>query len=346
MQRFLICLAFLLPFASTPLPNAGAQTITPPPLSVTTCEMAGRVHAFEIVFHNTGTQAMRSVTFNVMTESGPLWILKYDGDYAPGSESRRREWASLQYEHYQAGFRCLPAAITYADGTTWRDPSLALDIEKSFEQTPGANIAITDCRAMDTETGYPDLHFAYRNDSEKPVTKVTIGFVEHGAVVFQKEEEHTFAPGELNTRDEYGEGVIPSDLMHQKCIVLNATYGDGTTWTNPSPPPTAKWPPIAASATSTGGQLTLTDCDSFANAGTGSVHIANSGPLDVKAWDIAFVVNGNIIRTLQEIHTLKPQDELTSRGYTITKGNSHDAVCVPLRVQYTDGTQWINPLLQ
>lgn len=342
-----MCLAFLLPLMSTPMPKAGAQTVAPPPLSVSTCEMVGRLNMFEVVFHNTGTRAMTSVTMNIMTASGPLWVLKWDGNYAPGSEARRREFASKQYQHYQAAFRCLPAEITYADGTTWRDPHLATDIEKSFEQTPGSKVYITDCRAMDTETGYANLHVSYRNDSDKPVTDVTVGFVEHGSIVYQDKFVHTFAPGEVNQRDGYSEtGILPSDLMQQKCVVLATTYEDGTTWTNPAPPPSAKWPPIASTATSTGGQLTLDGCDSYAWGGAGAVHVTNTGPLDVKAWDIAFVVNGSIIRTLRELHTLKAQEDITSHGYTLTKGNSHDAICVPLRVDYADGSQWVNPLIQ
>lgn len=178
-----------------------------------------------------------------------------------------------------------------------------------YQATPGTNIAITDCRSMDFELGTPQLHIAYRNASDKAATHVTVGFVENGALVFQKEEVGTFSPGVVITRDYFQtSGVIPSDLMHR--------------------------------------QLTLTGCDSYANAGAGSVHVINQGPLTVTAYDVALVVDGNIIRTLRELHTLKPQDELTSRFFTKTEGNAKAAICVPIRANYADGTQWVNPLLQ
>lgn len=333
----LLC-AVLVSVLAFALPAHGADAM---PLAVSRCEYTMKRHALEVLFRNTGTKAISKADFLVMTASGPIQAVEHDGDFAPGSETMRRSYTDMERLHAQAAIHCVPATITYADGTTWQNASVGPDLEHTLVQTPGAPIRIRDCRAMDSEYGPPILHYTFVDRAEQAATGVSIGFVENGVMVAQKDDSGTFAPGiEIVRELQPRSGIVPNDVMNQRCIVLSATLADGTMWKNPSPPVSAAWPPFAADAAPTAGQITITGCDS------GRVHYRNDGPLQVTAVDIGLLEDGKVVRTFRNVHTLTAPDETAYGFYQQNDIKIKDERCVPLRVDYADGTEWVNPALK
>jgi hypothetical protein len=318
------------------LPARGADAA---PLAVSTCDYTLKWNALEIAFHNTGTNDIRKVNFLVMSASGPIQAVEHDGDFKPGSDTSFRSYTDQERLHAQVSVQCVPTTITYDDGTTWQNHNVGPDLEHAIAQTPGSPIRIRDCRVMDGYNRIPVWHYTYVDRAELPATSVTIGLVESGALLAQKEDAGTFSPGTEIVRELYQNNAVPSDVLKQRCIVLSAKLADGTTWTNPSAPQSMQWPLIAPNTALAGGQITITSCDS------GKAHYRNEGPLAVTAVDIALLEDGQIVRTLRDVHALASHGELTSRFFANNIIKIKNEACVPLRVQYADGTEWLNPAL-
>ncbi|HET9030090.1 MAG TPA: hypothetical protein VFN49_07935, partial [Candidatus Aquilonibacter sp.] len=306
---------------------------------VKSCEYTNKWHAVEVTFANASDRPIKSVHFLVMSASGPIQAVDHDGNFAPGSQTTRRSYADMERTHAQVAVTCVPATVTFTDGTQWQSSTVGPDLEHTLAQTPGSPIHIRDCRAVDTEDEFPDWHYTYVDRAEQPATNVSIGFVEGGVLIAKKDDAGTFSPGIEIVRDFAASQIVPNDVLGQRCVVLSAAFADGTTWKNPSPLPTASWIPFAPTGPS-GGQITITSCDSS------KVHYRNDGPLTTSAVDIGLIEGGSLVRSLRDVHTLGPQDELTSFFFAIkTQIAIKDEACVPLRVQYADGSQWVNPAL-
>lgn len=306
------------------------------PVTVSTCETVPRLNALEVVFHNVSSQTITSARFAVMSASGPLNMTFFDGSFPPGSETRRRNYADLEMQHYQASIECVPTLVQFSDGTSWQNPNVAATMDKALVQTAGSPIVFTACRAVDTLYGTPGIHLTFHNSGTTPLTKVELGLSENGALVWRQSDAGTFSPGIDIIRTYSAEsGVVPNDLMHQRCLVLSATFADGTSWSNPDAPVAAAWPPLPAGAATAKAPISVTVCN------VGDAYYRNDGTKVVKAADIALVSGGNIVRTLHNLHTLAPGEGIKSSFYTNLKDRLKDWTCVPLRVNFADGTEWL-----
>ena len=323
------------------LPVAKVKASAGDPITFKSCEYTNKWHAIETVFTNTSDRPVKALSFLVMSASGPIQIVEHDGDFAPGVETLKRTWADLERTHAQVAIRCVPSTVTFADGTSWQNPSVGVDLEHTIVQTPGSPIRIRDCRAMDSEERMPVWHYTYVNRASQPATNVSVGLVENGVMLVKKDDAGTFSPGIEIVRESSGNNIVPNDALQPACVVLSATFADGTSWTNPSSPAAlASWPPISPDASASGGHITITGCDSS------RAHYRNDGPLATRAVDIALIEDGHIVRTLRDAHDLAPQDELTSGFFAQNEIKIKDEKCVPIRVDYADGTEWINPALR
>jgi hypothetical protein len=327
------------------------------PVSVQSCDAVVHDFVFQTNFTNASAKELTSVNFAVMTASGVLVMNPFKGSVAPGASARARLRANIAFEMqwFQAELRCVPTAVTYADGTAWHNPDVPSDMAGALVQTPGSPIAMTECWALDGggHTRFSEVHVSYVDTAAQPATHVDIGLTENGVLVWHKVDVGMFSPNVpiLHVFEQRNGGIIGSDMMHQRCVVLGVTYADGSTWTNPSPPVAASWPPIDATAKAAGGGLNVTGCIvrkprsgiPILAGRDWDVTYVNDGALKVIAVAFALVSNGSIVGAGQQVENVDPGSQHGNRFFAPTTDDVPDPMCVPIRVDYADGTEWLNP---
>ena len=79
----------------------------------------------------------------------------------------------------------------------------------------------------------PVLAISYTNQTQKPIKQIDFALVSNGTLVEEVRDVGTFAPG-VQIKHEFGLKSLPSGTS--KCIPLQASFADGTTWKNPKLP--------------------------------------------------------------------------------------------------------------
>jgi hypothetical protein len=167
-------------------------------------------------------------------------------------------------------------------------------------------------------------------------------------------DKGTFSPGTLIQReydyDPSGRSgtkgyFVGDDMMRNRCIILGVKYADGTAWTNPSPPAlSATGIPFTMPADpDPNAPVTITNCDgtSFSDW---RVSYQNSSSKPITAADFALVMHGRIDAAARDLHNLRPGDGNTAHFPLDGDDKVYHPQCIPLRVNYADGTVWYNPL--
>jgi hypothetical protein len=100
-------------------------------------------------------------------------------------------------------------------------------------QTPGSNIAVTECTA---QLDPPPLKIGFRNTASDSATEVDFAVVGVGTITTVA-DRGTFAPSKPVTHEfALPQGTSPLGLSSARCIVTKVIYSTGRTWTNPNPP--------------------------------------------------------------------------------------------------------------
>ncbi len=343
-RRFALiaALVFLLCGAPTTL-NASAGAT--PPVTVQACSVDGKWQTLDVHFTISGSRAVTIVHFALMTESGPAGMSDDVGSYPPGVVVRHRLRVDPMYLQMYADFDCVPATVTFQDGTTWQNPVVAGDMEHALPQTPGSHIAFSRCFIGDGA----DMWF--RNTAQQVATEVDLGMLQQGLLVYELETKGTFTPGVLVQRG-YGSlggkgNVVSDDMMHTTCVVLAVHYVDGSSWSNPSPPARSlKGIPFTVDPTAAA-PVKIERCDaSSATAdynGNWRLSYQNTSSKPIVAADFAIVMHGVINAAARDLHDLSPGDS-SSPHFLLWDPKVFHPQCIPLRVNFADGTKWENPL--
>jgi hypothetical protein len=79
----------------------------------------------------------------------------------------------------------------------------------------------------------PIVAIDYTNQTQKPIKQIDFGIVSNGKLAAEVRDVGTFAPG-VEIKHEFGLTSLPSGTS--RCIPLQASFADGTTWRNPQLP--------------------------------------------------------------------------------------------------------------
>ena len=135
--------------------------------------------------------------------------------------------------------------------------ALAVTVTPPQGQTPGSNIAVTECYPHTHSAGqshawidpygvwqYPPKTFpswdaflgiSYRNEAAAAATEVDFGLVSRGELVAVARDVGKFATGiPIDHEFAIDREVVP--VVHPYCAVLQVKYADGSAWKNPNPP--------------------------------------------------------------------------------------------------------------
>lgn len=169
-------------------------------------------------------------------------------------------------------------------------------------------------------------------------------------MVFEDTDKGTFSPGTLiqrqyGYRDDNGKGyLVGGDMMQNRCIVLGVKYADGTSWTNSSLPALSeKGIPFTAGDPDLNAPVTVTGCDGH-SGDTWHVAYQNASPKPIVASDFALIMHDRIDEAARDLHNLAPGQGNFVVFELADGDNVFHPQCIPLRVNYADGTVWMNPL--
>ena len=326
--------------------RADGAALATVPITVSDCHPDNHFLTFDMTFTNVAPKTVTKVRFALTNLGGPFTMIDDVGNYASGNIVRHRYRVSdLRFLRIYSDTTCVPTAVTFQDGTTWENPSVSPDLEKDFVQTPGSQIAISRCLVPG------GLEMSWKNLAQQDATEVDIGLVQHGVLVFETTDKGTFSPGTLIEHEYYdapggsGKGYfVADDMMQNRCIVLGVKYADGTSWANPSAPQLSKDGVPFADAPDPGpnAPVTITGCDGKSSSDW-HVDYQNSSTKPIVATDFALIMHGKIDDAARDLHNLAPGDGSTAR-FVLYDNNVFHPACIPLRVNYADGTVWYNPL--
>lgn len=344
IAAFMIAAVFVLLAAPPPIHADEAAAVEP--ITVQDCHPDTHFLTFDMTFTNNAPKTVTKVRFALDNLGGPLTMIDDAGTFAPGDVVRHRDRLRSQTLLYlYSDTKCVPTEVTFADGTTWENPSVRPDAEDDFAQTPGSHIAVSRCYIGD------GVETAWKNQAQQNATEVDMGLVQHGVLVFEDNDKGTFSPGTLIEREYsdypagWGKGyVVADDMMQNRCIVLGVKYADGTSWTNPAAPQVSKngVPFTVASDPDPSAPVTITGCDGKSGS-EWHVNYQNSSAKPIVASDFALIMHGKIDAAARNLHSLAPGDGTTAR-FGLYDNNVYHPQCIPLRVNYADGTVWYNPL--
>lgn len=325
------------------LADAAAGAAAAVPITVQDCHPDQHFLTYDMTFTNVSPKTVTKVRFALVDASGPLTMIDDAGNYAAGDivRHRFRVYDQVLLLIY-SDTKCVPAAVTFQDGTVWQNPVVPSDMAQALPQTAGSNIAVSRCFIGD------GLEMAWKNTSGQNATEVDVGLIQHGLLVYTDADKGTFSPGTLIQRkygyyDNNGKGYfVADDMMQNRCVVLGVTYADGTTWKNTSAPPLSeKGIPFTVTDADPNAPVTITGCDG-SSGGSWHVDYQNSSKKFIVAADFAFIMHGRIDAAGRELHGLSPGDGSTARFGLVD--DVYHPQCIPLRVTYADGTEWYNPL--
>lgn len=129
---------------------------------------------------------------------------------------------------------------------------------QDLTQTPGSNVAVTECyphQHVMGEPGHPwidpygALHAAahfpysegflaitYSNNAAIPATEVDFGLASRGALIAFARDLGTFTPGAAISHEfSVDPKIFPLHKSLPYCVVLRVKYSNGTEWDNPNP---------------------------------------------------------------------------------------------------------------
>lgn len=342
IAAIIVAMAFVL---SASPKSARAQAAAAAPITVQDCHPDNHFLTFDMTFTNVAPQPVTKVRFALVDASGALTMVDDAGNFPAGDVVRHRDrLRDLVFLRLYSDIKCLPATVTFQDGTTWQNPSVGADMEASLPQTPGSQIAFSSC-----VTG-EGVDMSWKNTAQQNATEVDMGLVQHGVLDFEDDDKGTFSPGTLIER-QYGYGdnnakgdYIEDDMLRSRCIVLGVKYADGTAWTNPSAPPFSKKGILFAVPTDPdpNAPVTITGCDGKSGSDW-HVDYQNASTKPIVAADFALIMHGKIDAAGRDWHNLAPGSGSTAH-FGLDDDNVYHPACIPLRVNYADGTVWYNPL--
>ncbi|HLI96814.1 MAG TPA: hypothetical protein VKT72_12105 [Candidatus Baltobacteraceae bacterium] len=324
-----------------------ADTASSAPITVQDCHADGYRLTYDITFTNVASKAVSKVRFALVNASGALAMIDDAGSYAPGDVVRHRYRPDQLLLRIYSDTTCVPATVTFQDGTTWQSPAVGPDMEKSLQQTPGSHIAVSKCYIGD------GVQMDWTNTAQQSATQVDVGLIQHGVMVFQAVDKGTFSPGTLIQReydyDPTGRSgakgyFVGDDMMQNRCIVLGVQYADGTAWTNPSAPPLSeKGIPFTVTDPDPNAPIAISNCDG-SSGDNWRVSYGNKSSKPIVAADFALIMHGRIDAAARDLHDISPEDGNNARFPLDGDDKVFHPQCIPLRVNFADGTVWYNPL--
>lgn len=302
-----------------------------------------------VTFTNMSQKVVTNVRFGLITRSEVLDMKDDAGTVAPGDVVRHRLRVGQDYFLMWARVRCDVASVTFQDGSTWESPTLPPDMVRATPQTPGSNIALSRC-----QTG-GGLRINFTNTAPQDATQVILGIVQFGQLAFKDTDSGTFTSGTLIERS-WGDDLAPksqktegdpvlTDLLQERCVVLGVTYADGTSWKNPSPPPESlKGLNLDPPSPGPNDPLTVSGCDgsSLSRGGDWHVDYQNVAQKPSVAADLALFMHGHLVAIDRDLHNLDPGSGTTGR-FPLGEPDFFHPICVPVSVDFADGTSWTNP---
>lgn len=210
-----------------------------------------------------------------------------------------------------------------------------------------SHIAVSKCYIGD------GVQVDWTNTAQQSATQVDVGLMQHGVMVFQAVDKGTFSPGTLIQReydyDPTGRSgakgyFVGDDMMQNRCIVLGVQYADGTAWTNPSAPPLSeKGIPFTVTDPDPNAPIAISNCDG-SSGDNWRVSYGNKSSKPIVAADFALIMHGRIDAAARDLHDISPEDGNNARFPLDGDDKVFHPQCIPLRVNFADGTVWYNPL--
>ena len=320
------------------------------PVMVQSCSADGFRMTMDVTFTNVSQKVVTNVRFGLTTRSDVLAMKDDAGSYAPGEKVSHRLRVDQEYLLMWAKLSCDVAQVTFQDGTTWENPSLPPDMVRATRQTPGSNVALSRCYTA------PGIRINFTNTAQQDATQIILGVVQMGKVVWTDTDSGTFTPGKLFERG-WGSDVAPksqvlagqavmTDLLQEYCVVLGVTYADGTSWKKPSPPPMSLDgitfdPPMPGP----NDPVTISGCDgsssNYYGNGSWRVNYQNVSQKPIVATDLALFMHGSLMAIDRDLHNLAPADG-TQVTFPMWDPKFFHPSCVPVSVEFADGTTWVN----
>ncbi len=351
LSRFAGFLTALSLFASaTPY----AAVADAPPVVVKSCDIDRYRMSLDLTFVNASSKTITRVQL-ALTSGDEVLAMKDDaGTFAAGDVVSHRLRVESPYFELWGKVGCSAARVTFQDGTTWDNPSISPDMSADVSQTPGSNVTFTKCFTSD------QVYMDFTNTAAQDIASIDLGLLQRGVLVWTVTEKGPFSKGTvlhkswdlLGTRGDRNQTergmAIDSDMLQNRCTVLSITYADGTSWQNPSTPPASPTAiPFDPPSPAPDAPLTVTGCNgsstSYYGAGDWRVDYQNTSQKPSIAADFALVMHGHLIATARDVHNLSPGDG-TRGTFPLGDPNFIHPVCIPIRMDFADGTEWVNPL--
>jgi len=333
--------------------------MTAPPVDVSHCAFTDRAvleipqpgwAALDVAFTNGAAQPITAITFAVSNDAGRLATVVDRGSFAPGARIAHKIQTDEELARVPGDMACAPAAITYADGSTWVDPAVHVDPAASLAQTPGSNVRMSTCYASFGLKGAPnEVRETFRNTDSRVATRIEIGYVVNGGIVSRFTNEGKYSPGiDIVSSWTAGNAAVPSEILPRRCVVLSVAYANGPAWKDLAPPPTAHGAPPFDDDPATTAPVTMTHCRASHVEGRYSAEVGfayiNDAKLVATRVDFGLVENGGIVGIFSNAGSFAPGIEIRHTSYLDDSLSYTSPSCVPLRVRYADGSVWNRPL--
>lgn len=191
-------------------------------------------------FTNTASQAATEVDLGMVQQRLLVYELRNKGTFTPGVLIQRG-YGSVGGKGNAVGddvmhTGCIVLAVRYADGTSWKNPSIPplslKGVPLTVDPDAQAPVTVTGCDASSANAYDPNgqWRMSYENSSSKPIVAADFALVMHGYIQAVARDLHNLGPGGTSSPR-----FLQWDphVYHPKCVPLRVSYADGTQWENP-----------------------------------------------------------------------------------------------------------------
>lgn len=349
---------------------ARAQTAPDAPVSVLRCDVrnggyfpfsATRVagpgqQELDVTYRNDGRADLRLLTFMLTVDGVPAVTVFAKTGTLAGATGSSAVSIAQGVVPLSGSIGCRVSAVDFADGITWRDPTIVPTSGAPPVQTPGAPLTVQQCdlqvpRFQDTPVFY--LHETLLSRAPVVATQVLMSLFAGRDRIMTFGRPGPIVPG-APTRSEHtvNWNVFPLRDLHLQCRIDRVVFADGTMWQNPAWP---EFPPWDTPQTP-GAQVDVLRCSGISYVKGGEptvpggyvfVDFRNTASGVATEIDFAIGVRGKVVgsgraRGRYAPNALVFNQALRDPSLPDPLGTQLPA-CFVTHVEYADGTSWNTP---
>jgi hypothetical protein len=200
-----------------------------------------------INFTNLAQQDATQVVLGVVQMGKVVWTDSDNGTFAPGKLIERGWDADVAPKSQVLAGKavltdllqgyCVVLGVTYADGTSWENPSpppmslggITIDPPMPSPQDP---VTISGCDGSSANYyGSGSWRVDYNNASQKAIVATDLALFMHGSLMAIDRDLHNLAPGD-GSRARFP--MWDPKFFQPTCVPVSVEFADGTTWLNPA----------------------------------------------------------------------------------------------------------------